>query len=47
MWMDCFFELMVKARKEGKEFVAFADVDKLVVEKSKLINEYKVVTNAN
>jgi len=43
LWMDCLFELMAKAKEEGKEKVGFADVDKLVIEKSKNIAEYKVV----
>ena len=41
LWMDCLFELMAKARSENKESVEFADVDKLVIEKSKVITEYK------
>lgn len=45
LWMDCLLELMAKARKEGKESVEFADVDKLVIEKSKAISEYKIGAN--
>ncbi len=41
LWMDCLVELMYKARKEGKKSVSFKEVDELVVEKSKVITEYK------
>jgi len=36
LWMDCLLELYERSRKEGKETVIFADVDKLVIEKSKI-----------
>jgi len=45
LWMDCLFELYDKARKEGKETVEFVDVDKLVIEKSREISEYKIGVN--
>jgi len=45
LWMDCFFELLAKAREEDKEKVEFADVDKLVIERSKSIVEYEIGAN--
>ncbi len=43
LWMDCLFELMAEARKEGKKNVEFADVDKLVVVKSHSISKYEMI----
>jgi hypothetical protein len=41
LWHDCLYELYAKAVKENKPWVEFSDVDKLVVEKSKVIVEWK------
>jgi len=41
LWTDCLFELIEKAKKEGKEFVDFGEVDNLVLKKSKLSLEQK------
>lgn len=41
LWYDCMWELMEKAKAAGESHVQFADVDKLVIEKSKQIVQYK------
>lgn len=41
LWTDCLYELMEKAKSSGAENVEFSDVDKLVIEKSKSIVQYK------
>ena len=43
LWTDCLFEIMEKAIENGAECIHFEDVDNLVLEKSKTINEYKLV----
>ena len=43
LWTDCLFGIMEKAIKNGAECIHFEDVDNLVLEKSKAINEYKLV----
>ncbi|KKN12108.1 hypothetical protein LCGC14_1019790 [marine sediment metagenome] len=39
--MDCLYELYIEARNRGRTDIKFADVDKLVIKKSKSITEYK------
>lgn len=41
LWTDCLYELMEAAKAQGLQTVEFADVDRLVVEKSKSIIQYK------
>lgn len=42
LWMDCLYELCEENRIAGKGMVEFSEVDKLVIEKSKVITEYKI-----
>lgn len=35
LWTDCLFEVIAKAKEEGRDYVNFKDVDDLVLEKSK------------
>ena len=44
LWMDCFFEQAKIAKETGLDEIEFAEVDRLVIEKSKGISEYKVAT---
>ena len=44
LWMDCFFEQTKIAKETGLDKIEFAEVDKLVIEKSKFVYEYKVAT---
>lgn len=41
LYMDCFLELLEKKRKEGEQSLSFKEVDAYVVEKAKLITDYK------
>ena len=42
LYNDCLFEVIEKARKEGKGSIEFADVDALVLEKARKITEYEI-----
>ena len=42
LYMDCLFEAIDQARRQGLEYIEFTDIDKLVVEKARRIIEYKL-----
>ena len=37
LWTDCLFEIMIKAKAEGRKTIEFKEVDALVIEKSKTL----------
>ena len=42
LWMDCLFDQLQECKMKGESNVYFSDVDKRVVEISKVIVEYKI-----
>jgi len=47
LWNDCFFRVCEKAKEEGKSEVMFADVDAMVLERSKQIIEWREAESQN